>query len=82
MGQATKRQTGTVSPAALRSYNRYFAMQHGPLATALLRLIQVLGHGSRAMLYLAAATAAGDPTQAKDRRIEARAHWVYLRAAL
>jgi GT2 family glycosyltransferase len=82
MGQATKRQTGTVSPAALRSYNRYFAMRHGPVATALLKLIEVLGHGFRAVLYLAAATASGDATRARERRTEARAHWVYLRAAL
>jgi GT2 family glycosyltransferase len=82
MGQATKRQTGTVSPAALRSYNRYFALRHGRVATTLLKLIEVVGHGFRAVAYLASATAIADQTQARERRMEARAHWVYLRAAL
>jgi GT2 family glycosyltransferase len=82
MGQATKLQTGTVSPAALRSYNRYFAMRRGRIATMLLKLIEVLGHGFRAVLYLAAARASVDRAKATERKVEARAHWVYLRAAL
>jgi N-acetylglucosaminyl-diphospho-decaprenol L-rhamnosyltransferase len=82
MGQATKRQTGSVSPAALRSYNRYFAMNHGRVPTAILRLIQFVGHGSRASLYLGAAMTSRKGPRRVDLRRQARAHWVYLKAAL
>jgi GT2 family glycosyltransferase len=82
MGQATIRATGSASPAALRSYNRYFALHHSRAATLLVKLIETLGHGARAAFYLGSAMASGSTVVADYRRSQARAHLVYLKAAL
>jgi N-acetylglucosaminyl-diphospho-decaprenol L-rhamnosyltransferase len=79
MGQSTKRQTGTVSPKALQSFNRYFAMRRGPLATLALRALQAVGFGGRAALYSAASVAC--PAEA-HLRAQARAHWTYCKVSM
>jgi GT2 family glycosyltransferase len=79
MGQSTKRQTGTVSPNALRSFNRYFAMHNGPRATRLVRLFQAIGFGGRAAVCLAASLLR---PSASELRARARAHWIYCKVSL
>lgn len=51
MGQSTERQTGSVSPAAIRNFNDYFARRHGVAAGAVARAAQFTGYASRALAY-------------------------------
>jgi GT2 family glycosyltransferase len=51
MGQSTKRQTGAASPAALRNFNRYFALRHGQAPTVLLQAIEAVGFTARAAAH-------------------------------
>ena len=78
-GQSTLRQTGSVSPEALRSFNRYFALRHGARAAALLRVAEALGFALRTLAYLvAAAVRGGEPRL----RAKARAHWTYCKVSI
>jgi GT2 family glycosyltransferase len=80
MGQSHLRATGSVSPRALRTFNRYFAMYHGLPAAYALKVIQAIGHSVRAALYGGAALAhLGDADAA---RAKARAHLVNSRVAI
>lgn len=78
MGQSVRRQTGNVSPAAVRSFHRYFRSRHGAVATALLRLVEAFGFGARAAAYRLLLLARRDPRL----RDGARAHWTYFKLAL
>jgi GT2 family glycosyltransferase len=80
MGQSTKRQTGTVSPTALRSFNRYFAMHHGRAATLVLKGIEAVGFAARTAAYLSMAIAR--PRERPHLRAQARAHWSYCKVSL
>jgi GT2 family glycosyltransferase len=80
MGQSTKRQTGTVSPTALRSFNRYFAMHHGRAATLVLKGIEAVGFGVRTAAYMSLAIAR--PRERPHLRAQARAHWFYFKVSL
>jgi GT2 family glycosyltransferase len=51
MGQSTKRQTGKVSPSAIRSFHLYFQRRWGPTATRLLQAVELMGYGLRVALY-------------------------------
>jgi N-acetylglucosaminyl-diphospho-decaprenol L-rhamnosyltransferase len=79
MGQSTKRQTGGVSPEALRSFNRYFAGRYGSSATATLRVIEAIGFAIRAVAYLAAAAIRRDEPRLSA---QAAAHWQYFRVSV
>lgn len=79
MGQSTKRQTGSVSPTALRSLNRYYAMHHGPAKTLALKGIEAVGFGLRAGLYMGAAAVRRN---APHLRAQARAHWTYCKVSM
>ncbi len=80
MGQSTKRQTGTPSPLALRSFNRYFALHHGRLATLALKGIEALGFGARTAAYLG--LAAARPDERVQLHAQAKAHWSYCKVSL
>jgi GT2 family glycosyltransferase len=82
MGQSHQRVTGSVSPRALRSFNRYFGMRHGAPATVALKLIEGTGHGLRAAAYAGAAGVLARTGGAARLRSKARAHWTYCRAGL
>jgi len=62
---------------ALRNFDRYFAGQHGRRQLALLRAVQVVGYGSRAAAYAAAAAVR------REARFKARAaeNLAYMRYA-
>jgi GT2 family glycosyltransferase len=66
MGQSTKRQTGAASPAALRNFNRYFALRHGQARTVLLQAIEAVGFTARAAAH--ATLAMLQPRQQHHRR--------------
>ena len=76
MGQSTKLQTGNISPASIRNFNRYFQSRNGRVATRILRLAQVTGFASRAFAYYAAGRLGrGTPAMA-------RVHWSHLKLSL
>ena len=76
MGGSTRRRTGRPSPAAVRSFNRYFRQRHNLAATVLVRAIEAVGFGARALILSAAGM------RSPELRERARAHWAYLRLAL
>lgn len=77
MGQATKRQTGAASPAALRNFNDYFARRHGTSAATALRAVEVLGFLLRAGLCAVAAALGRS-----GRREQGRSHLRNARVSL
>ena len=77
--QSTRRQTGKISPEALRSFNRYFLARHGRRATTALRAIEALGFGTRSLAYTAAATLRWRDARFKEM---ARNHWMHLKLSL
>lgn len=79
MGESTRRQTGSVSPAALRSFHRYFRRRHGRAAGVAVRAIAALGFGVRAGIYRAVARLRPDEPRLSE---QARAHWAYCRLSL
>lgn len=78
MGQATRRQTGQASPAALRNFNDYMGRRVGPVRAALIRGLEVLGFGLRAAIYGLSATLRSDD----GHRAQAAAHVRNLRVSL
>jgi GT2 family glycosyltransferase len=73
-GTSTK-TTGTASPEAARSANRWFARQHGRRASVAMRMSQAGGFGLRA----AGHGAIGLATRDRERTRLARAHWNQVR---
>lgn len=71
MGQSTRRQTGRPSPEALRAFNRYFLRRHGVRRTRVLRGMQVVGFGARALAHAGLGLVRRDP-----------AHWFATREHL
>jgi len=69
MGQASQRNTGATSPAAIRNFNDYVRRRSGMPAAAAARAFEVLGFGSRSLAYLAR-----DAFSADGGRAAARAH--------
>lgn len=53
MGQSSRRQTGAASPNALRSFNRYFALRHGPRQALVLRSVEAIGFALRSLAHRA-----------------------------
>jgi GT2 family glycosyltransferase len=82
MGQSHLRETGSVSPRALRTFNRYYALHHSVPATVLLKVVEGTGHGVRAALYAGAALATRGRSSHRGMRSMARAHWTYCRTSL
>jgi GT2 family glycosyltransferase len=80
MGQSTRRQTGTVSPLALRSFNRYFLIHRGRVPTLALKGIEALGFALRTAAYLGVSVARG--REGARLRAQARAHWSYCKVSL
>ncbi len=78
MGQSVRRLTGSVSPAAVRSFHAYFRRRHGPLALGILRAIEAVGFGGRAAAFRLATLVRRDAS-ISDR---ARVHWTYFKLAL
>lgn len=76
MGGSTRRRTGRPSPAAVRSFNRYFRQRHNRAAALAVRAIEAAGFGARALLLSAAGI------RVPEFRERARTHWAYLRLAL
>ena len=75
MGQSTKRQTGRVSPNAIRSFHLFFQRRWGNAATRVLKVIELLGYGMRMVIYGAGALALRHPRW----REQAYVHYQYLR---
>jgi N-acetylglucosaminyl-diphospho-decaprenol L-rhamnosyltransferase len=69
MGQASKRNTGAASPAAIRNFNDYVHRRSGAGAALAARTFEVLGFGTRALAYFARGTVSGN-----GGRAAARAH--------
>lgn len=82
MGQSHLRETGSVSPRALRTFNRYYAMRHGAPSTVALKVIEGAGHGLRAAAYATAAAAFARTRGGARLRSMARAHWTYCKVSL
>ena len=78
MGGSTRRRTGRPSPAAMRSFNRYFRDRNGRAASLAMRGIEAAGFGARA----GALALAGALRQKEHLRERARAHWAYFQLAL
>jgi N-acetylglucosaminyl-diphospho-decaprenol L-rhamnosyltransferase len=74
-----KREPAAANPVAVQSFNRYFALQHGPIQAVGLKLIQATGFAMRVVAYFTASLIRGGdrPLAAK-----ARSHWKHLRASL
>ena len=77
MGQASKRNTGAASPAAILNFNDYVRRRSGGPAAIAARSMEVVGFGTRALAYLARGLTAGT-----DGRAEARAHVRNVAASL
>lgn len=82
MGQSHLRQTGSVSPRALRTFNQYYARRHRKAATLVLQGIEGSGHAMRVCIYSAAALLAGPRPVRRVFRSMARAHWIYCKTSL
>lgn len=82
MGQSHLRETGSVSPRALRTFNQYYARRHNPIATAALQCIEGTGHAIRAFLYYTASVLASGRKTHRAFRSMARAHWIYCKTSL
>lgn len=78
MNQATRRQTGAASPAALRNFNDYFRQRHGAVPAAVLRVMEVIGFLARAAAYVALGVVAAR----RDPLAQARAHVRHARISL
>lgn len=78
MGQATRRQTGQASPAALRNFNDYVEHRIGPVRAGLIRSLEVIGFGVRAAIYGLSATIRSDD----GHRAQAAAHVRNLRVSI
>lgn len=78
MGQSTKLRTGRASPEALRSFNRYFAVHQGTRRLHVLRAMQIVGFGGRALAYLAISAA----RPGGHHRSSASAHFTHLKLSL
>jgi len=78
MGGSTRRRTGRPSPAAMRSFNRYFRDRNGRAASLAMRGIEAAGFGARA----GALALAGALRQKEHLRERARVHWAYFQLAL
>lgn len=76
MGGSTQAINTAGSPLALRALVRYFAMQHGPVATRSLQLQAATGFALRAVLHAALARARGRSLEV------ARQHWRNSRTVL
>lgn len=76
-GHSSVNAGAVVKLGALRNFHRYFEQQHGPRQLALLRLVQVLGYGARALVL------AGGGALTRKPRLTARAfeNLAYLRFA-
>ena len=78
MGQSTTRRTGRSSPAALRSFHRYYARTHGRSSRAALRAVEATGFGLRAAAYAGAGAVRRDPSA----WAASRGHWQNLSLSL
>ena len=79
MGESTRRATGSVSPEALRSFNRYFASRHGRRTALVVRGVEALGFALRTVAYAAAAALR---SREPHLRAKARAHWSYFKVSV
>ena len=77
MGASSRRQTGTVSPEALRALNRWFEARYGARQAGALRALETVGFGARATAYAAGWLVRGDD----ESRHRAQAHWVRMKAS-
>jgi GT2 family glycosyltransferase len=78
MGASTKRETGKVSPEALRALNRWYERRHGPRSARAMRALETVGFGARAGLHAARGVMRGDDNS----RGQARAHWTRCKLSL
>lgn len=82
MGQSHLRETGSVSPRALRTFNQYYARRHNAIAIAALQCLEGAGHAIRASLYFGASVLARQRPNYRVFRSMARAHWIYCKTSL
>jgi GT2 family glycosyltransferase len=78
MGASTKRETGTVSPEAVRAFNRWYERRHGARSARAVRALQTVGFGARAGLH----TVNGLVHRDDAARGAARAHWTRCKLSL
>jgi len=78
MGSSSVRNTGKASPEALRALNRWYERHHGKVSANLLRVLEVTGFSSRAILCGLAGVLGDD--DAKRRR--AKAHWDLVKTSV
>ncbi|HVN51526.1 MAG TPA: glycosyltransferase family 2 protein [Acidimicrobiales bacterium] len=71
MGASTRRETGKVSPEAMRAFNRWYERRHGPRSARAVRALQTVGFGSRAGVHAIKGLLRRDDAA----RGAARAHW-------
>ena len=78
MGASTKRETGKVSPEAMRAFNRWYERRHGTRSARAVRAMQTVGFGARAGLH----TINGLVHRDDASRGAARAHWTRCKLSL
>jgi N-acetylglucosaminyl-diphospho-decaprenol L-rhamnosyltransferase len=78
MGASTKRETGKVSPEAMRAFNRWYERRHGPRSARAVRAMQTVGFGARAGLHAVNGLLHHDDAA----RGAARAHWTRCKLSL
>lgn len=78
MGGSSTGGVGAAAPAALRSFNAYFARRHGRLASIGLRAVQLVGLAARVVLYEAASALRREPELGRRARSHLRSLGVVL----
>jgi GT2 family glycosyltransferase len=78
MGASTKRETGKVSPEAMRAFNRWYERRHGRRSARAVRALQTVGFGARAGAHAVKGLVHHDDAA----RGAARAHWTRCKLSL
>ena len=78
MGASTKRETGKVSPEAMRAFNRWYERRHGRRSARAVRALQTVGFGARAGAHALKGLVHHDDAA----RGAARAHWTRCKLSL
>jgi len=78
MGASTKRETGKVSPEAMRAFNRWYERRHGRRSAQAVRALEAVGFGARAGLHAVSSLVHRDDAALGA----ARAHWTRCKLSL
>jgi GT2 family glycosyltransferase len=78
MGSSSKRNTGKVSPEALRALNRWYEKRYGRTPAQVLRALEIAGFGARAIICTLAGALRDDESFTR----RGKAHWQLTKMSL